>query len=220
MAKKTKKSALRTLHGALKGLLEDVSRSSITKPDKKRGRPKGSTNKAKQIDKLRNEPAKRDGVLYIMSRENMLIPKLTDDEVMERHKKADITMKTVWTNIIEKYEAVENQGDLIDLRTGSIIEDNGHIRGLTHVGNKVDSSTTYKNSLEDILPLDDRESDRRALDNDQDTSFWDEDSNSSASDSSGEISEGSEILEGSEISERVEKSREDSERKNKVSPMD
>nr|2YFV_C Chain C, SCM3 [Kluyveromyces lactis NRRL Y-1140] len=63
----------------------------------------------------------RDGVVYIMSKENRLIPKLSDEEVMERHKKADENMKRVWSQIIQKYESIDNQGDVIDLQTGEVI---------------------------------------------------------------------------------------------------
>lgn len=47
---------------------------------------------------------------------------------MDRHKRADENMKRAWLQLIQKYEALEDQGDVLDLNTGEIVEDNGHVR--------------------------------------------------------------------------------------------
>ncbi|SSD59258.1 uncharacterized protein SCODWIG_01019 [Saccharomycodes ludwigii] len=86
----------------------------------------------------------KNGHTYIYSKENTIIPKLTDDEVIQKHKNADENMKKAWLDIISKYENVADQGDVIDLHTGEIIEDNGHLRSLksnkSRVGDKYVSS--------------------------------------------------------------------------------
>lgn len=147
-----KKSALRSLKGALKSLLKDekiLENEASTLIPKKRGRPRGSTKDKdkttmKDTDKIVDS---RNGIRYIMSKEKMIIPKLTDEEVMERHKKADETMKNVWLNLIQKYENVKDQGDIINLQTGEIIEDHGHIRNI----NSNEYTTTYNTNLGDIM---------------------------------------------------------------------
>ncbi|CAI4318259.1 CFF_collapsed_G0007390.mRNA.1.CDS.1 [Saccharomyces cerevisiae] len=92
-----------------------------------------------------------------MSKENHIIPKLTDDEVMERHKLADENMRKVWSNIISKYESIEEQGDLVDLKTGEIVEDNGHIKTLTANNSTKDKRTKYTSVLRDIIDISDEE---------------------------------------------------------------
>lgn len=57
----------------------------------------------------------------------------TDKELTEKHKQADRNLITSWQSIISKYEQLgdtDNGSDIIDLRTGKIIEDNGHIKAL------------------------------------------------------------------------------------------
>ena len=57
----------------------------------------------------------------------------TDKELTEKHKRADQNLFTSWRSIIDKYEKlgdVDNGSDIIDLHTGRIIEDNGHIKSL------------------------------------------------------------------------------------------
>lgn len=147
-----KKAALQSLKGALKSLLKDekeLENEASTLIPKKRGRPRES-NKIKSKPKTNDSDKivdRRNGIRYIMSKEKMIIPKLTDEEVMERHKKADETMKKVWLNLINKYENVKDQGDLINLQTGEIIEDHGHIRNI----NSIDYTTSYNTNLEDIM---------------------------------------------------------------------
>lgn len=103
-----------------------------------------------------NDPVtQHDGVTFIMSKENQLIPKLTEEEVIERHRKADENMKQVWSKIIQKYENVEDQGDLIDLRTGEIVEDNGHLRGLSAT---TVNTTKYVSVLNDLIEIEQAES--------------------------------------------------------------
>ncbi|CCC67947.1 hypothetical protein NCAS_0A13890 [Naumovozyma castellii] len=184
--KKSKNLALKSLHSALRGLLDDPkfqygNPSKLIKPPPREKEDKVEKKKRKHhITKERkrilsvgggfdlrdddqhdyfneNESlTRKNGIIYIKSRENVLIPKLTDDEVMERHKKADETMKEVWTNIINKYESMKNQGDLINLQTGEIIEDNGHIKGLNHEYTNTETvETRYKSTLKDILDIND-----------------------------------------------------------------
>ena len=88
-----------------------------------------------------------------MSKENQVIPKLTDDEVMERHKRADENMKKVWSNIISKYESIEDQGDVVDLKTGEIVEDNGHIKKLTASNITKDNKTRYTSVLLSLIHI-------------------------------------------------------------------
>ncbi|CCK69502.1 Scm3p KNAG_0C03980 [Huiozyma naganishii CBS 8797] len=88
-----------------------------------------------------------------MSKDKMLIPQLTDEEALERHKRADETMKQVWSNIIDKYENVHTQGDVIDLHSGRIVEDNGHIRGLEQQPTAVpgQDGTLYNSATKKIM---------------------------------------------------------------------
>lgn len=93
----------------------------------------------------------KNGIMYIMSKEQHPIPKLTDEQIMERHKKADESMKNVWSSIIAKYESMEDQGDIVDLRTGEILEDNGHLRGISQQPSSDHEVTRYKSTSKDIL---------------------------------------------------------------------
>lgn len=139
-----KKNNIKSLHGALRNLLnKEKLPNHISK--------KNSCNKKHHTD----------DIIYIRSKENILIPKLSDDEVMQRHKKADENMKNVWSNIIQKYEQMDDsKGDLIDLNTGEIIEDNGHVRELSQLGSNLEeSNTTYKSSFNDIFPEQPNEND-------------------------------------------------------------
>lgn len=132
-----KKGNIRSLHGALRNLLNKDKSPRHTTKNKSRNNYKNSN----------------DDIIYIRSKENILIPKLSDDEVMQRHKKADENMKNVWSNIIQKYEQMDDsKGDLIDLNTGEIIEDNGHVRDLAQLGSLEQSNTTYKSTFNDIFP--------------------------------------------------------------------
>lgn len=171
VGKKPSKKAVKKLHGAIKGILERESAEPIENlrnKDSDSKRPlipditesvkeggtkldKFKTHRNKPPGKLRgnNTVEERNGVLYVMSKENQLIPRLTDDEVMKLHKKADENMKQVWNDIIAKYEAVENQGDVIDLQTGELVEDNGHIRGISHENN----GTRYTSSLKGLIDV-------------------------------------------------------------------
>lgn len=94
---------------------------------------------------------KHNGIIYVMSRELHPIPKLTDEQIMARHKKADESMKQVWSNIIAKYESLDCQGDVIDLQTGEILEDNGHLRNISSENHNHREVTQYKSILQDIL---------------------------------------------------------------------
>lgn len=158
--KKSKKNSsnsnsLKKLHGVLKNLLKDNDKI-VTK----------------------TEP---NEVIYIKSKENTLIPKLTDDQVLEKHKKADENMKNVWLNIINKYENIDDQGDVIDLRTGEIVEDNGHIRNLNEkeTGN---SELKYKSIMKEIIDNIPQNNPRKKcrplqeiISNDENDSIWQDD---------------------------------------------
>ncbi|EJS44419.1 scm3p [Saccharomyces arboricola H-6] len=162
----SKKKSLKNLHGALKKLLNESSKKNETGirkqndyssvPKTKMHTPTMVKNKTKKRKNIR-PIAERNGHIYILSKENQVIPKLTDDEVMERHKQADETMKEVWSNIISKYESLEDQGDLVDLKTGEIIEDNGHIKKLTANSTTNDKKTRYTSVLRDIIDISDYE---------------------------------------------------------------
>lgn len=137
-------NALKSLHGALRSLLDKqtTSNGQLTKK-----------STSAEVHSKKQYPKQKNDVIYIRSKENMLIPKLTDDEVMQRHKKADENMKNVWTNIIAKYEAMDDsKGDLIDLTNSEIIEDNGHVRGLSDLPQSNTGNTRYISTLTDILP--------------------------------------------------------------------
>ncbi|CAR28518.1 hypothetical protein ZYGR_0S01510 [Zygosaccharomyces rouxii] len=171
VGKKPSKKAVKKLHGAIKGILKRESAQptenrkdeetndkrplipditeSVEEESTQLDKFKGHRNRASGKLKGNNTFEEKNGILYIMSKENQLIPRLTDDEVMKLHKKADENMKQVWNDIIAKYEAVENQGDVIDLQTGELIEDNGHIRGISHEN----SETRYASSLKGLIDV-------------------------------------------------------------------
>lgn len=170
--KRDKRKVLKNLKGALKGLLAADNGSAsarpsaevaLTKPstseEPKRATPPRSLHtphvpeQMSQSPKLSNlEPPSSDKVVYIMSKESHLIPKLTDEQVMSRHKQADENMKRVWAHLIEKYGSLEDQGDVLDLATGEIIEDNGHVRGLGT--QTTDNNERYVSVLSDLLDID------------------------------------------------------------------
>lgn len=187
----------RLLHGAIKGLLNDVKRDKSPSPTavtpsllpkyKKPSHSYTDNKQQKKRSKSRVDPSleytERNGIIYIKSKENKMIRKLSDDEVMSRHKRADQTMKDVWTKIIDKYETVQDQGDILDLQTGEIVEDHGHLRGENPLLPSVyETVTNYRTTLNDILlqdesqPGDDRDDKRaqnRKISNNE-TSIWTE----------------------------------------------
>lgn len=166
VAKRPSKKAVKKLHGALKDMLkrehlgirpQSVNRTTI--PDitevVKEEIVIDNRSPIKAESETVDPPAsERNGVLYIMSKEHQLIPKLTDEKVMELHKRADENMKRAWSEIITKYETVDNQGDIIDMQTGELIEDNGHLRGISQEGNQI----RYKSTLQDLIGVGDDES--------------------------------------------------------------
>lgn len=171
---KKKKGGLtaKSLHGALKGLLKDAKKEqesgehiievatpekrTKTKKSKPINPPVPRTRRYRPKSSIVTGIPQKNGVIYIKSRENKLIPKLTDDEVMARHKKADETMMDVWMDIIHRYENVADQGDVLDLQTGQIVEDNGHIFGKNRSLPAItETSTVYTPSMADILLDDD-----------------------------------------------------------------
>lgn len=191
----SKKRSLKNLHGALKGLLKESNKKGEVKIRKRRDcnpvpqvcTPMIEKLKTKKSDENSRPIAERNGHVYILSKENHIIPKLTDDEVMERHKRADENMKKVWSNIISKYESIEDQGDLVDLKTGEIVEDNGHIKTLTANNTTKDKRTKYTSVLRDIIDISDEEdgdkndkctlwaNDNEASDSDVDAEYENED---------------------------------------------
>lgn len=181
----SKRRSLKNLHGALKGLLKESGKKSESKirkhsdcnPVHRVYPPNIEKRKTKKDDGISRPIAERNGHVYIMSKENHIIPKLTDDEVMERHKLADENMRKVWSNIISKYESIEEQGDLVDLKTGEIVEDNGHIKTLTANNSTKDKRTKYTSVLRDIIDISDEEDGNK---NDEYT-LWANDSEASDS---------------------------------------
>ncbi|CCE61386.1 hypothetical protein TPHA_0A03080 [Tetrapisispora phaffii CBS 4417] len=128
---KRKGSNIKKLHSVLKNLLND-NKNGI-------GRKVTSNDDGTVV---------QNDVIYIKSKENHLIPKLTDAEVLLKHKVADENMKKTWLDIISKYENPENQNsDVIDLKTGEIVEDNGHLRTLL---NNRDKTGTPLGKLDDL----------------------------------------------------------------------
>ncbi|CAI4057353.1 Scm3p SKDI_04G1050 [Saccharomyces kudriavzevii IFO 1802] len=189
--KVSKRRNLKSLHGALKGLLKESSKKSEAKIRKQCGygpvselhTPAPEKHKgSRKSNEIVRPVAERNGHVYIMSKENQVIPKLTDDEVMERHKRADENMKEVWSNIISKYESIEDQGDLVDLKTGEIIEDNGHIKKLTVNSTTKDKRTRYTSVLRDIIDISDEEDEGR----EDDYTIWADDRKESDSDADAE----------------------------------
>lgn len=185
--KSSKKVALRKLHGALKSIL-DTSDDKLVSGKRDKGvaeiLPAAVTKERKtahtRVSRKKSPDAageKRGGLTYILSRDQQLIPVLTDDEIMERHKLADENMKRVWTSIIDKYESVEDQGDVVDLRTGEVVEDHGHLRGLS--GEHAQGSAPYQSTLKNLLGVQDEENASRDVwqDGDEEDSE-DEDYNS------------------------------------------
>ncbi|KAK5961155.1 Scm3p PWA37_001685 [Arxiozyma heterogenica] len=183
----TKKS----LHGAIKGLLNDIKRDTTVRKstshdllnptsfkNKKRSHVTSNNSttttsttisngdkiikRKTKINDSQLEYLEKNGIIYIKSKENRFIPKLTDDELMVRHKKADETMRDVWNKIIEKYENVVDQGDVLNLQTGEIIEDHGHLKGDNTRLPLVDRITTsYKTSIMDILYKEEEEKEEK-----------------------------------------------------------
>ncbi|QLQ79138.1 hypothetical protein HG537_0B04860 [Torulaspora globosa] len=162
--KPSKKAALRKLHETLKSLLD--------KPTKEINDVK-CTNSIPEIlptprsNSIKRVRKRKDSSSFVLSKEDQLIPRLSDNEIMERHKLADENMRQVWTNIIRKYESIEDQGDLLDLHTGEVIEDNGHIRGLSN--DNITGETRYQSVLKDVIEFkEEQDSDKFALWGDDD----------------------------------------------------
>ncbi|SCU92695.1 LAMI_0E11628g1_1 [Lachancea mirantina] len=116
--------------------------------------PQNGDSRSSTGDEAEEFVEERNGVIYIMSKERQPIPKLTDEEVMKRHKRADENMKEVWARLIEKYESMQDEGDVIDLNSGEIVEDNGHVRGLASNENHYADEDRYISVLSDLLDVD------------------------------------------------------------------
>ncbi|KKA01936.1 hypothetical protein D499_0Q00990 [Hanseniaspora uvarum DSM 2768] len=75
-----------------------------------------------------------DNKKYILSIDtHKAIRNYTDTELAERHDKADKNLANSWKSIISKYEKLgkdQSLSDVVDLKTGTIIVDNGHLKGL------------------------------------------------------------------------------------------
>ncbi|CAI1894210.1 hypothetical protein SEUBUCD646_0D01080 [Saccharomyces eubayanus] len=193
--KVSKKRTLKNLHGALKGLLKESSKKNEAKIRKRSDygsvpqvhAPIIERGAKKRMHNKNLRPiAEKNGHIYIMSKENQVIPKLSDDEVMQRHKRADENMKEVWSNIINKYESLEDQGDLVDLKTGEIVEDNGHIKQLTTNDTTKDKKTRYTSVLRDIIDI----SDEDDGDKDGEYTIWADNSESSDFDTDVDVDAG------------------------------
>ncbi|KAL3232896.1 Protein SCM3 [Nakaseomyces bracarensis] len=171
--KKKDKKKLKSLHSALKSLLkeEKKNKTGYVRSQTVKGKDKSKKVQSEEEDE---EVQYKNGRAYIHSKENQLIPKLTDDEVMEKHKLADEKMKQVWTNIIEKYENVEDQGDVVNLHTGEIVTDNGHVRNLN--AKEIESKTRYDSVVKDLLYNEGRdgENHEEKVEHYNQYSIWDE----------------------------------------------
>lgn len=176
-----RKSSLRRLTGALKDLLDEKifqgGNDTLAQ---------GTELEPSAVVQRENE----DGIKYIFSKENQMIPKLSDEEVLERHKRADENMKQVWNQIIKKYENMQDQGDVLDLRTGEILEDNGHLRSMKYelsddTTSMHDEAIRYRSVLKDIIEIKDYEGsvwDERQQDEDEESDISDPDEESLSND--------------------------------------
>lgn len=76
-----------------------------------------------------------DNKKYVLSIDtHKAIRNYTDSELTEKHNKADKNLANSWKTIISKYEKLakdDTLSDVVDLKTGRIIVDNGHLKGLT-----------------------------------------------------------------------------------------
>lgn len=176
--KKKDKKKLKSLHSALKSLLkEEKSKSKVQLQDKAL-RSRSRKDKRAQSE---DDPVEyKNGRAYIHSKENQLIPRLTDDEVMERHKLADQKMKQVWSSIIDKYANVEDQGDIVDLHTGEIVTDNGHVRNLNV--KETESKTRYDSVVMDILYDNNKAEVEQDVEHYNQYSIWDDDDDDDGND--------------------------------------
>ena len=120
---------------------------------KKRGRPKLSESTTSKRKRDTGAIQRKNGIKYIRSKERALIPNLSAEETLRRHKQADENMKRAWENIIQKYESINDdvEGDLVDLKTGRIVKDNGHLRRLSLLPSIRDPNTEYKTTLGDLF---------------------------------------------------------------------
>lgn len=92
-------------------------------------------------------------------KDSILLSGLDDDEfpsstdIFRKKLESQSKFRTTWESIINKYSAYdeEDQGDLIDLRSGKLIEDKGHLRSLVE---------TPAQSIWDKFFDDERERDR------------------------------------------------------------
>lgn len=75
-----------------------------------------------------------DNKKYVLSIDtHKAIRNYTDSELTERHNKADKNLANSWKTIISKYENLakdDSLSDVVDLKTGRIIVDNGHLKSL------------------------------------------------------------------------------------------
>ncbi|SCU81268.1 LAME_0B06282g1_1 [Lachancea meyersii CBS 8951] len=158
--KKSKQKTLQNLKCALQGLLQAPNRpsSASTVPVQRQTKTPDTNVKQQQPSEEADSPSLPEsaGIVYVMSKEAQLIPKLTDEQVLERHKRADENMRRAWSHLIQKYEALQDQGDVVDLTTGEIIEDNGHVRSLSGRDGpgSCSSDPNYVSVLSDLIEID------------------------------------------------------------------
>ncbi|XBW37444.1 hypothetical protein QEN19_003025 [Hanseniaspora menglaensis] len=106
--------------------------------------------KKKNINVVKNKHSKKYTIAIDTKKS---IRDYTEKELTDKHKRADSNLINSWNSIIAKYEKmgdIDNGSDIIDLTTGKIIEDNGHIQSLaqqdtlkaTDVRNKLTKSST------------------------------------------------------------------------------
>lgn len=65
-------------------------------------------------------------------------------EILQKRDDALKRVRGAWQDIIKRYSSkkMQNEGDVVDLRTGEILNDNGHLRSLVE---KVDSIWAHEN---------------------------------------------------------------------------
>lgn len=61
-----------------------------------------------------------------------MIPKTSTEDFESRKREIRSKFESAWSNIIDKYSSysLEDQGDIVDIATGKVVEDNGHVRAL------------------------------------------------------------------------------------------
>ncbi|TID14783.1 hypothetical protein CANINC_004454 [Pichia inconspicua] len=76
-------------------------------------------------------------------------------EILQRRDDALKRVRSAWQDIIKRYSSVkmQDEGDIVDLQTGEIVNDNGHLRSLTEKADSIwahEKNQTKKNQTKTI----------------------------------------------------------------------